>query len=100
MEKATENKIKKIPVDPKTGKSASVSDPSTWSSFEQAVSAYHGGGYSGIGFVFTKDDPYVGVDFDDCFNEEILTPEVLQYISRLDSYTEISPSGTWASYYY
>nr|WP_319393435.1 phage/plasmid primase, P4 family [uncultured Desulfobacter sp.] len=87
------DKIKKVPVDPKTGKSASVSDPSTWGSFEQAVSAYQGRGYSGIGFVFTKNDPYVGIDFDHCFNEEMLAPEVLQYISRLDSYTEFSPSG-------
>ena len=87
------DKIKKVPVDPKTGKPASVSDPSTWGSFEQAVSAYQERGYSGIGFVFTKNDPYVGIDFDDCFNDETLAPTVLKFVSKLNSYTEFSPSG-------
>ena len=87
------NKIKKVPVDPKTGKPARVNDPSTWGSFEQAVSAYQGSGYSGIGFVFTKNDPYVGIDFDDCFNDETLAPTVLKFVRKLNSYTEISPSG-------
>ena len=76
-------KIKKVPVDPKTGKPASVSDPSTWGSFEQAVSAYQERGYSGIGFVFTKNDPYVGIDLDHCFNDETLASEVLKFVSKL-----------------
>ena len=33
----TENKIKKIPINPKTGQTAKVNDPDTWTSFEDAV---------------------------------------------------------------
>ena len=38
----------KVPYCPRNGTRASCSDPSTWSSFEQAVSAYREGGYDGI----------------------------------------------------
>ncbi|WDP92397.1 MAG: hypothetical protein HUN04_22810 [Desulfobacter sp.] len=86
------NKIKKVPVDPKTGEPARVNDSSTWGTFEQAVSTYQKDSYSGIGFVFTKNDPYIGIDFDDCFNDETLAPTVLKNVSELDSYTEVSPS--------
>jgi putative DNA primase/helicase len=43
--------------------------------------------------VFTKSDPYVGIDFDDCFNDETLAPTVLKFVGKLNSYTEFSPSG-------
>ena len=51
---------------------------------------------SGVGFVFTEDDPYAGIDIDKCRNSE--TGEIDQWarkiVDALDSYTEISPSGT------
>ncbi|RDZ39560.1 hypothetical protein C5B91_19430 [Haloferax sp. Atlit-10N] len=50
----------------------------------------------GIGFVFTEEDPIVGVDLDDCRNPETgdVDDDAQDIIERLDSYTEISPSGT------
>jgi len=50
----------------------------------------------GVGFVFTDDDPIVGVDLDDCRDPETgeVDSEAQDIIERLDSYTEISPSGT------
>ncbi|ELZ68779.1 hypothetical protein C457_10976 [Haloferax prahovense DSM 18310] len=50
----------------------------------------------GIGFVFTQDDPIVGVDLDDCRDPETgdVDEDAQDIIERLDSYTEISPSGT------
>jgi putative DNA primase/helicase len=51
---------------------------------------------SGVGFVFTEDDPYAGIDLDKCRNPE--TGEIDQWarkiVDALDSYTEVSPSGT------
>ena len=50
----------------------------------------------GIGFVFTAEDPFCGVDLDGCLDQE--TGEVEQWaqeiVEELSSYTEISPSGT------
>jgi len=46
--------------------------------------------------VFTDDDPIVGVDLDDCRDPETddVDDAALDIIERLDSYTEVSPSGT------
>jgi primase-polymerase (primpol)-like protein len=46
--------------------------------------------------VFTDDDPIVGVDLDDCRDPETgdVDDVALDIIERLDSYTEVSPSGT------
>ena len=76
---------------------ASTTDPSTWRSFEEAVTLWRTSErfFDGIGFVFTKDDPYAGVDFDDCIDAASkLHPVVAEYVASLDSYTEASPSGS------
>jgi primase-polymerase (primpol)-like protein len=63
-------KVDKIPFDPKTGKAASSTNPATWATFEQAVAtSSNGGDYDGVGFVVTKNDPFVGVDLDGCCND-------------------------------
>ena len=46
----------KVPYCPKSGRRASSADPSTWTSFTDAVAAYARGGYDGIGYVFLTDD--------------------------------------------
>jgi primase-polymerase (primpol)-like protein len=75
---------------------ASTTDLLTWEPFEDALTGYESGAYDGIGFVFCSGDPYVGVDLDGCVDPE--TGEVAlwaaQIIGGLDSYTELSPSGT------
>lgn len=83
--------ITKIPYDPKTGYRASSTDPATWSTHAQAVAAS-----KLIGFVFSSDDPYSGVDLDDCYDPatQKLTPEAQEIVDLLSSYTEISPSGS------
>ena len=52
--------------------------------------------YDGIGFVFTVEDPFCGVDLDGCLDPETgeVEPWALKIVEQLDSYTEISPSGT------
>lgn len=92
-----EGKPTKIPYSPKTGSKAKADDPNTWGTFEQACKrlAVKARGYSGIGYVFSKDDPYVGIDLDHCVTEDGDIQDWAQrVVNRLDSYTEYSPSGT------
>ena len=83
----------KVPYQP-SGSYAKTSDASTWSTFEEARQAYETGKFDGVGFVFTEDDPFVGVDLDDCLDGESLTRGALDVVKKLNSYTEGSPSGT------
>lgn len=84
----------KIPIDPSTGRYASTTDPSTWTTFEQARGYAVETADTGLGFVFTDDDPFVGVDLDNCREEGNSPAWATDIIEQLDSYTEISPSGT------
>lgn len=90
-----DGKPTKPPYDPKTGKRASHSDPSTWGTFDQAVKALDRG-FDGIGFVFTGEDLFCGIDLDDCRNPASgeIEPWAVKLIKEFDSYTEISPSKT------
>jgi putative DNA primase/helicase len=51
---------------------------------------------SGVGFVFTEDDPFAGIDLDKCRDSEtgVVAPWAQKIVDALDSYTEVSPSGT------
>ncbi|MCD6297334.1 MAG: DUF3987 domain-containing protein [Deltaproteobacteria bacterium] len=89
------NGITKIPFSVAGGQ-GKTNDPSTWTSFEKALSRYKAGEFSGIGFVFSKDDPFCGVDLDHCRNPETgeIEPWAWEIIKSFQSYTEISPSGS------
>ena len=86
----------KIPYDPLSGERASSTDPKTWAAYGEAITAYRAHGYDGIGFAFTASDDLCGVDLDGCLDPE--TGEIegwaREIIEELDSYTEVSPSGT------
>jgi len=84
-------KTTKHPYNPLTGKKASVTDPSTWVSFEQAVSLAVI--YSGIGFVLTEHDPYTIIDLDAPLTDEQRNRHNV-IMREFPSYTELSPSGT------
>lgn len=75
----------KIPKNPKNGGSASVSDPSTWSGYEEARDCQIRSGLAGVGFVLTKDDNLSGGDLDDCLSWWGDLPR--------ETYAEYSPSG-------
>jgi hypothetical protein len=91
-----DGKPTKVPYDPSTGEKAESTNPKTWTSYKKAVSVCKDHGYEGIGFVFTPEDDLCGVDLDKCLDPE--TGEIegwaQEVIEELDSYTEISPSGT------
>ncbi|MCE9552494.1 MAG: DUF5906 domain-containing protein [Planctomycetes bacterium] len=87
-----DGKTTKPPVDPHTGRYASAQDPSTWGSYGDAGAAAKGSGR--VGFVFTADDPYCGIDLDDVLDEkQRLLPWAEEIVRKVNSYTEISPSG-------
>jgi primase-polymerase (primpol)-like protein len=77
---------------------ASSTDPATWRSHEEAYEAWleNEWSYAGVGRVIRAEEGLVGVDFDKCLNPETgeLTPWATAIIERLDSYAEVSPSGT------
>lgn len=76
-----------------SNRKASVADPSSWATYDSAVACARAGvGYDGIGFVFTENDPFCGVDLD---VKEGSAPSDLQQFTftKLSSYTEFSPSG-------
>jgi putative DNA primase/helicase len=95
-EEDREGKPTKIPVTPRGGGFASSTDPETWGGFETALEYTETEYADGVGFVFTDDDPIVGVDLDDCRDPETgdVDDAARDIIDRLDSYTEVSPSGT------
>lgn len=88
----------KVPKNPHTGRNADSTDASTWSDYEAALASmahYH---FTGIGFVFSKGDPYTGIDLDHCVNLATgeITPWAQSLIDRFDTYTELSQSHTGA----
>ncbi|MHC3439390.1 phage NrS-1 polymerase family protein [Natrialbaceae archaeon A-gly3] len=88
--------LTKVPVDPETGNFASSTDDRTWSTLETALEYASTAQADGIGFVFTRTDPLVGIDLDKCRDPETgrPDPEAKEIIQQLESYTEVSPSGT------
>ncbi|MEO0474351.1 MAG: hypothetical protein AAF085_00075, partial [Planctomycetota bacterium] len=92
-------RITKVPFSANDGREASSTDPTTWSPFAKVVHALGGGTtFSGLGFVFAKEDGFCGVDLDRAIDpapgSRQLKPWAADIVRALDSYTEISPSGT------
>jgi len=82
---------------PKTiyGDNASSTVKATWSHFDKVRQVFESGGYDGIGFVFTRESGFSGVDLDHCRDPGTgqIDEWAVAIIARLNSYTEISPSG-------
>lgn len=88
-------KIRKIPINPKTGGQAQSNNPETWADFQTALNA--SGRFSGIGFMFANN--IFGVDIDG-IQEEIESYRngdeeniLSEFIHSLGSYSEYSISG-------
>jgi Protein of unknown function (DUF3987)/Primase C terminal 1 (PriCT-1) len=79
------------------GQTASSTDPTTWGPFDEACEAYQRNPdlFDGVGFVFTADDPFVGIDLDNCLDEnDAVKPWAREIVEQFwDTYMEISPSG-------
>jgi len=82
------------------GKKAESDNPDTWESIENVIKTLkrYPDKYNGIGFMFSKDSGIMGLDFDhirDPVNGKWDT-EAIEEIKSLNSYAELSPSGTGA----
>jgi putative DNA primase/helicase len=91
-------KLTKVPYTPllSVATKASSTDPATWGTYGAAITVAEVGKYDGVGYVLTKEDGIVFVDLDNCRNPETGAIEewARQIVNDLNSYTEISPSGT------
>ncbi len=90
-----DGKTVKVPVDPKAKNltPAKVNAPSSWGTLQEAIAAMKRLYLDGIGLVFT--DPYVGIDLDHCRDPKtgLVEKWAREIVDRMNSYTEISPSG-------
>jgi len=97
LEEAEEGKATKIPYSPLSGSLASVNDPNTWVSYEEALSVVHY--YSGLGFVLSDNDPFTFIDLDEPKNhlsseeKAVIMDRQIKIYNEFNSYSEISPSG-------
>lgn len=87
----------KVPYNAHTGQLAESDNPATWAPFTIARTAYQDSAhtYDGLGYVFSDNDPFTGIDLDNCISADaVLASWAEQILRQLDSYSEISPSGT------
>ena len=97
IQRAGETKPTKVPITC-MGYPASTTNPNTWSGYEYASKMLreHPDFADGIGFVFTTDDPYCGIDVDNCWPSDTAEMEAwaASIVERFsDTYHEQSPSG-------
>lgn len=78
------------------GSPAKANDPATWSTFDAVAAEYGRGGFAGIGFEFSADDPFCGVDLDGCRDPETgaVAEWAREIIAEMATYAEVSPSRT------
>lgn len=92
--KATGKPMKK-PFNAITGSITDYTNPKNWVTFEKALNALErDASYAGIGYVFSEDDPFTGIDLDDCLDEQGEFFWGKDIVDRIDAYCEVSPSGT------
>lgn len=80
----------KIPKNPHTGTNAQSNNPQTWGSFSEAVEACEKYGFEWLGFMFSTENGYFGVDLDHCLDDIDFCDE---FVETLRSYAEVSQSG-------
>ena len=85
--------LNKVPINPKTNRSSSSIDPETWGTIDEALHCTTNHKRYGIGFVFTEEDEYMGIDLDYCIDQEgHMHPTAQDIVGTFQSYTEITPS--------
>ena len=91
-----DGKQTKVPYNAILGSHARSNDPSTWTTFEVAISGCVKYGFAGIGFMLGKDAEtnthYLGIDLDN-HDEPDFQEVASDFIETLNSYTEYSHSG-------
>lgn len=97
-DESREGKLKKIPINAKTGGQAMSNTPDTWTDYETALKMARSGKVNGL--TFALGDGYFGVDIDGeqaALNDYKLGKKdniIGEFADRLKSYTETSVSGS------
>lgn len=85
------DKPDKIPYNPMTGGRGQSNNPATFTNFQAALSVVHN--YDGLGIGAFAD--LLIIDYDYCVKDGVvILPEAQEVVEIMDTYTEISPSGT------
>lgn len=89
----------KPPFSPRASRQASVTNPLSWGSYEDALHRYlhkNDGTIDGLGVIILRENGVVAIDLDDCRDPRTgkIAEWALQIVRSLHSYTSISPSGT------
>ena len=107
-------KFRKVPINVQSGRGAQSSNPDTWASFDDVMAFIderagvdhthidgEGNEITGTvseypGYFFAPDDPFCGIDLDDCRNPDTgdVAPWAHEIIKHFNSYTELSQSGS------
>ena len=89
-------KYNKAPRSPETGHKIGANKPDLFGTYDQSVTAYQAGGFTGVGVLLTGDG-LIGVDIDDVAETCADRPEVEAWINgalMAGAYCEYSPSNT------
>jgi hypothetical protein len=92
----------KCPFNAEKGYKASSTDPSTWTDCQTALNAAKTSDlYFGVGVVLYAQDPFCGIDLDDCLDSrQQPKPWAVEIFRRFgETYAEISPSGTGVKFW-
>src|SRR5215218_5618446 len=69
----------KAPINPHTWRDASPTDSSTWGNHDEAL--FCAGSSSQVGFVFSPNDDFCGIDLDDCIEDGEVAPWALGIVA-------------------
>lgn len=96
------SKPTKPPVNPHNGNAASVSDPTTWGTYQQAITRQQADRLPGVGFVLTSDDGITGADLDHVRDPDtgVLKDWAQEVVDLAETYCEVSPSGTGLRFFW
>lgn len=86
------NNGSKAPMQALSNSPASTTNPTTWSSFDEAVLSVKMGFHDHIGFVF-NDNGIVGIDLDDSLENGCASDLATDIYALCGTYTEVSKSG-------
>src|SRR5699024_4369525 len=105
LEKVIDKETGKQKVDKKTGEllftkvhyqinglPAKATDPNTWSSYQDVN--IHKQNYSGFCYVLTEYEDDTAIDLYNCIVDGVVQDEAQSIVNSLNSYTEVSQSGT------
>jgi len=88
-------KPRKVPISAGGEYGTNYNDPSAWRSFDAVMREANDRGGLGVGFVFSDEDDIVGVDLDNCYDEQQWTKPWAADVCNVFSgaFCELTPSG-------